>query len=73
MKNQICNPFWVERHQICGKADVNLRDLERVGVLVMSYSRTGVWFRPEADTILLYSSNVGFPNYCHGNCQLSQS
>lgn len=71
-KNQLCNIFWVERHQVCGRVEVNLRDLERVGVIVMSYSRTGVRFRPETDTVLLYSSYMGFPNYCHGNCQLSQ-
>lgn len=72
-KNQLCNTFWVERHQICGRVEVHLRDLERVRVTVMSYSRTGVQFRPGTDTVLLSSSYMGFPNYCHGNCQLSQN
>ena len=71
-KNQLCNIFWAERHQVWGRVEVNLRDLERVGVTAMSYSRTGVQFRPETGTVLLYSSYMGFPNYCHGNFQLSQ-
>ena len=47
------------------------RELERVGGALMNYPRTGSWFGPRNDAILLFSHRMGFFRCCHGNHQLS--
>lgn len=59
------------RHQISRRVKVKGRDLERVGGIVMSYPRTGVWFWPGTSAALLFSPCKGLSRCCHGNCQLS--
>ena len=62
---------FVWRHQIYRRVEGKEKDLKRVGGIFMNYPRTGVWFGPGNDAILLSIPCMSFLDCCHRNCQLS--